>query len=95
MNEKLNMNSNILIMTQQAYLILISVKTFGQFMSEKSKVKLAKTYLLSQILYVGEHTQVKNQIHALIMKICRWTKSSYCFEQSVGIIRKSIKIETP
>ena len=100
MNSQLNMNTNIQIVMQQVNLILNSVRNHSKYMSEKSKIKFAKTNILSRIFYglpcyAGERIQVKNQIHALILKVCRWTKSSYCFKQSIKKICKSIKLETP
>ena len=46
-------------------------------------------------MFIGERQIVKNSVHRIIMKICRFCKGNYCFKISVKKICKSIGMDTP
>ena len=99
-NERMRLDSNLNLTIGVIHSILNNLKPIEKYITKEKKVKIATSHIISKIsyslpLYLGETQKTKHRIHLTIMMLARWTRSSYCFKESVSSICESIKWETP
>ena len=100
LNERISydttVNRNIAIVQNK----MNKLKEFQECVSEDKLVIIAKSHLFTQLNYglpliIGQNECVINAYHRCYMRIVRWSKKSFCFQQSVSSICKSISVDSP
>ena len=99
-NKRMDLESNANEMIKQVSNMLHIGNGVAKYMSEKTRIKYAKSYMMSRVtyglpLYCGSNENTKKKIHNIILKICRWTRRSYCFKESCSSICRSVNVELP
>lgn len=99
-NRRLDLEANANEMIRQVNNMIHVGNGLIKYMSEKTRIIYAKSYMMSRIayglpLYCGAHDRIKKKINTTVMKVCRWTRRSYCFRESSMSICKSIKVDLP
>ena len=97
LNGRMSYDSTI---NQNISIIQGHMKSVGKVMSEKQRLMVANSHLMSRLsygmpLFVGQDETIINAIHRSHMSIMRWVKSDYCFKISVSDICKSLKWDSP
>ena len=99
-NERLSQDTNISLTIGVINSILNNIKPIEGYLTPETRTRVCSAFMLSRInyglpQYLGETNNNLYRIHAITMRLVRWSKQSFCFKVSIQDMCHSLKWDTP